>query len=235
MCRRASDCGSGEDVVASRFTAANAACTFGTYSASSSASLISAETEGRSIRAPLSFPANSRTNERTDQKSGAASRTRGFQFGCTANTRAPFSRRRRASRRSLRRSMSQSQAAAQGPTSSPDSGPSTAITSTQTQSAWGRLSNNQGISSRNASGDSGPMHRNCLTRYLSMNSVRRRNTATGPGAGQKMKPSQGSSARSNWRRRHCHSCSPASPRSPTPSSTERTATLRLLGFAGWRL
>ena len=235
MCRRASDCGSGEDVAASRSTAANAASTLGTYSASSSASIAKSDTEGWSTRALLSFPANSRTSERTDQKSGAASRARGFQVGCTANTKAPFNCRRRASRRSLRRSMSQSHAAAQGPVSSAESGPSTTMTSTQTQSALGRLSNNCGISSRNVSGESGAMRHSCLARYRSMNSVRWRNTPTGPGAGQKTHPSQGSAASSNWRRRSCHSRSPTSPRSPAPSSTERTTTPQLLGIVGRRI
>ena len=224
MCRRASDCGSGEGVAASRFTAANASCTLGAYSASSLASLVNAETEeGRSVPSRLLLPANSRTNERMDQRSGAAFRVRGFRVGWTANTKVPRSRRKSASRRSLRRSMSQSHAAVQGPTSSSDNGPSTAMTSTQTQSTWETLSNNCGIKSRNASGDPGAIRRSFLARYRSVNSVRSRSTATGLGAGQKMNPIQGSAASSNWRRRHSHSCSPSNPRSPTPSSSERIA------------
>ena len=68
------------------------------------------------------------------------------------------------------------------------------------------------------------MRRTCRARYWSVNSVRWRSAATGLGAGQNMKPSQGSVANSNCRRRRCHSLSPTGPSAAELSWEERTGT-----------
>ena len=224
ICSRASEFASGAGISSSRRSAAWASSTLATCSALSFTLLVPTGTSEWPITERPSFPGKSSTSERTDQRSGAASRRRGFHWGCTANINGPACRLRSASRRSLRRSMSQSHAPAQGPTSASKVGLSTAMASSQTQPALGKLANNFGINSRNSSADAGWMHRICRARYRSVNSVRCRSAATGACAGQNMKPSQGSVANSNCRRRRCHSSSPTGPSAAKLSWEERTGT-----------